>query len=71
MPARAGIEHLESRQLLSATLVEITIPVSTGSGKHVEKHPTKPSKITKPTKPAKTANTGSSGHAIIGYESFT
>jgi hypothetical protein len=60
------MEALESRQLLSATLVEITIPVTT---------PVKVAhKVTKPKPAHKTvkAKSSSSGeeHATIGYQAF-
>jgi hypothetical protein len=61
------IEPLESRQLLSATLVEITIPVTTSPTppvKHV-KHALVKHKVSH-------NNVSASGgqHANIGYEAF-
>jgi hypothetical protein len=65
------VEALESRQLLSATLVEITIPV-TAPVKAVHKV-AKP-KVTKPkpaAKPAvKTKSSSGEEHATIGYQAF-
>ena len=61
----ARIEALESRQLLSATLVQITIPVTT---------PTKPiHKTPKPKvvhKAVKVKSTSGEEHATVGYQVF-
>ena len=66
----ARVEALESRQLLSATLVEITIPTTPAPVKHV----TKPKVVKKAVKPkvvhAKVVKTTGEQHANIGYEVF-
>lgn len=59
------VEQLESRQLLSATLVEITIPTTTPPVKHVVKHAVKH----KAVKVNVVKSTGEQ-HANIGYEAF-
>jgi len=61
------VEALESRQLLSATLVEITIPVITPP-KVVHKV-TKP-KVVHAHKAVKIKSTSGEEHANIGYEAF-
>ena len=60
----SGVEALESRQLFSATLVQITIPTPPTAPKHPKVH--------KPVKPAIHHKPISSGeqHANIGYELF-
>jgi hypothetical protein len=60
------VESLESRQLFSATLVQITIPTTTST-------PPKHHKPVKPTKPAvvhKKVTTSGEEHANIGYQIF-
>ena len=64
-PVSSCIEQLESRQLLSATLIEITIPTTPPPVKHVVKHAVKH----KPVKVSLVKSTGEQ-HANIGYEAF-
>jgi hypothetical protein len=59
------VEQLESRQLFSATLVEITIPTTIPPVKHVVKHAIKH----KAVKLNIVKSTGEQ-HANIGYEAF-
>ncbi len=64
------VETLESRQLLSASLVQITIPTTPVTLKKIV---VKPHKVAKPKvvhKPAKPKATGGEQHANIGYEVF-
>jgi hypothetical protein len=62
----AGIEALESRKLFSATLVQITIPVTTPP-KVIHKAP-KPKVVHK--KAVKVKSTSGEEHATVGYQVF-
>jgi hypothetical protein len=64
----SGVEALESRQLFSATLVQITIPTPPTTTKHPKVHkPVKP--VVKPTVKHQSVS-GGEQHAKIGYEIF-
>jgi len=67
----AGVEAMESRQLFSATLVQITIPTPPTTTKHPKVHkPVKPAvkPVVKPAVKHKPA--AGEQHANIGYEIF-